>query len=379
MSLTAPSPAASPFALPLALLVGAAGGWLGYLISLPLAWMIGAMVATTAAALAGLPVRMPGGLRSSMIAVLGVMLGSGFSPALLDHLGDWTVTLSALLPYVALAGLAARFYFVRCVGYDRVTAFFAGMPGGLTEMVLIGGAMGGNERVIALSHASRVLIVVMIIPFAFRWIYPEVVMTGTAGAAALADLGLRDAAILVVTGLVGYGAARLLRLPAAAIIGPMVASAVVHLAGWTAARPPVELSSAAQVVMGVGIGCRFAGAAKSEVWLAARNALGGTVMILSVSIAFALLLQQLTGLPLPALVLAFSPGGLAEMSLIALALEIDPAYVATHHLVRIFLIILIAPLTFRLWFGGKRPSSPLSARGGTPESPPESPREPPVT
>ncbi len=59
-------------------------------------------------------------------------------------------------------------------------------------------------------------------------------------------------------------------------------------------------------------------------------------------------LTQITGLPAVALMLAFSPGGLAEMSLIAIAIGADAAFVATHHVVRIFLIVVIAPLAFKL-------------------------------
>jgi uncharacterized membrane protein AbrB (regulator of aidB expression) len=61
------------------------------------------------------------------------------------------------------------------------------------------------------------------------------------------------------------------------------------------------------------------------------------------------IVHVLTDLPFASLILAFSPGGLAEMSLIALALDIDPAFVATHHVVRIFLVVVLAPIAFRLW------------------------------
>ena len=63
---------------------------------------------------------------------------------------------------------------------------------------------------------------------------------------------------------------------------------------------------------------------------------------------FAIGLAQVTGLPVVPLMLAFSPGGLAEMSLIAIAIGADAAFVATHHIVRIFLVIVIAPLAFKL-------------------------------
>ncbi len=41
--------------------------------------------------------------------------------------------------------------------------------------------------------------------------------------------------------------------------------------------------------------------------------------------------------------------GGAEMTLIALALGVDPAFVSTHHVVRIFLVVVLAPMAFRLF------------------------------
>ena len=79
----------------------------------------------------------------------------------------------------------------------------------------------------------------------------------------------------------------------------------------------------------------------SLAWLA-------TLILLAVSAIFAFLLAPAVGVPLPGVLLAFSPGGLAEMSLIALALGIDVAYVSTHHVVRIFIVVTLAPLLFRV-------------------------------
>ena len=47
------------------------------------------------------------------------------------------------------------------------------------------------------------------------------------------------------------------------------------------------------------------------------------------------------------------PGGLAEMSMVALGIGQDVAFVATHHLFRIAFIVILAPLASRLirrWF-----------------------------
>jgi hypothetical protein len=76
---------------------------------------------------------------------------------------------------------------------------------------------------------------------------------------------------------------------------------------------------------------------------------------------FALALERLTGLPFTALILAFAPGGLAEMTLVSLALGIDTAFVSTHHLFRMLILVLGAPFALRLFervFGKDSPPPP---------------------
>ena len=330
-----------------ALALGTAGGWAADGLGLPLPWMIGAMATTTVAAVLGAPITLPPGLRAIMVATLGVMLGSSFSPAILERLDEWSISLSALAAYTAVAGTVGMIYFQRLAGYDRTTAFFSAMPGGLSEMVVVGGELGGDSRIISLVHSSRLLIVVLCLPFAFQLLVGYEPDARPPVGPALAAMDLQDLAVLTACGLAGFFGAKALKLPAAAVVGPMVLSVAVHLAGWSEATPPALLVAAAQVVIGTAIGCRFAGVAPGMIFRTIGLAGGGTALLLAVTIGFALGLHAITGLPIPALVLGFAPGGLAEMSLISLALAMDAAFVATHHLVRIFLIVVLAPTLFR--------------------------------
>ena len=338
----------------LALLLGTLGGWAASALDLPLPWMIGAMTATTVAAVAGAPIAMAQPLRTVMVAVLGVMLGSGFTPEILARLDEWIVSLLSLFAYIALAGGAGLLYFRRVCGYDPITAYFSAMPGGLSEMIVVGGEMGGDARRISLAHASRLLLVVLTIPFAFRWL--EEFEPGSRPAAGLpiASIPPVDLGILALCGLVGFALARAVKVPAAAVVGPMLVSAVVHLAGWTDAAPPVELVSAAQVAVGAAIGARFAGTELRLVLQTLVQSFGATAILVAVTLLFAGGLSLALDLDPRALVLAFAPGGLAEMSLIAIALGADAAFVATHHIVRIVLIVVLAPAAFRL-MGWRRP------------------------
>ena len=327
--------------------IGALGGAVFRHVNLPLAWMIGALFATTAASIAGVPLLAASRLRMAMVAVLGVMLGSAFSPATAGRIVTWWPTVAALALYIAVVTGLLAVYFRRVAGYDWVTSYFAASPGGLNEMVLVGTALGGNDRTIALVHAVRILLVVIAIPFGF------VLFGGYQRGSAvplglpIADFPLIDFIILTVCAMLGAAMARVLRVPAALMVGPMVASAAVHLAGLTASRPPGELVAAAQVVIGSTLGARFAGIKPIQIARVALTSGGATVIMLALTIGFSLLLEPLAGSTMQATILSFAPGGLAEMSLIALALHVDAAFVSTHHVVRIALIVMLSPLVFR--------------------------------
>ena len=157
----------------------------------------------------------------------------------------------------------------------------------------------------------------------------------------------KDYGVLIACGIVGAVVGRLLRLPAAFMMGPMILSAIAHLAGFTNSKPPGELVAAAQVVVGCGIGCRFVGAAIDQLHKEIGASVGAAVILILCAVAFAEITHALTGLNIDATVLSYAPGGFAEMSLIGLALGVEVAMVATHHLFRLFLIILTSPLISR--------------------------------
>jgi hypothetical protein len=239
-------------------------------------------------------------------------------------------------------------FFHRIAGYDRITSYFSAMPGGLSVMILVGEAMGGDSRLISLTHASRLLLVVLILPFAFQIFMGYDPADRPAAGPAVGDLDGLDIAVLTASGVLGWAGARLLRVPAPAVVGPMLLSAAVHLGGVIEAGPPQMLVAAAQVVVGSALGCRFAGTAVALIGRTILWAAGGTVVLLGTAVGAAWVGHLATGLPVLELTLAYSPGGLAEMSLVALALGLEAALVATHHIVRIFLIVVFAPLAFRL-------------------------------
>jgi membrane AbrB-like protein len=332
----------------LAIAIGGVGGFVFNWLKMPLAWMLGSCLFSTVAAFAGLRVGMRVQLRQGMIIILGVLLGSGFSPDLVQRLGQWAVSLAIVSAMTVTGAGLCYLWLRRFTDWNRPTCYFAAMPGGLNDMTILGGAMGGQERAIALAHALRILTVVMTIPVWYRLVNgaQTSVLTMVQGPT---GNDWRDYVVLIGCGLVGATVGRLLRLPAAFMMGPMIISAIAHLGGLTSSKPPGELVAAAQVVVGAGIGCRFVGAAIDKLHKEMAASIGAALILIGCAVVFAKISVAITGLNLDATVLSYAPGGFAEMSLIGLALGIEIAMVATHHLFRLFLILLASPLVFRLW------------------------------
>ena len=344
----------SAFKLATALLIGAAGGALFAWLHVPLAWLLGALAATTIASLSGLKMVVPDRLRRPMFALIGMILGTTFTPERVEAALSWLPTLGALCVYVVVVGLAIWLY-LRCFsGFDRVTTFFSATPGGLSEMIALSAQLGGDQRTVSLIHGTRLLFIVFTIPFLAGLYQPATAPVLPTGAQVQVDAGPLLALSLLA--FLGYLVASRLRFPAATFVGPLLCSAAAHATGLITVQTPYVMMAVAQLVLGASVGVRFSGFGASRVARAMLLGAGGTLLMLLITLLFGGALHGLTGLPLPLLLLAFIPGGLPEMSLIAMALGADPAFVVTHHATRVFLVVLIAlPLAAWLrrsgWFG----------------------------
>lgn len=305
------------------------------------------MIAVTIAAVLSVPISAPLILRMVLLPILGVMLGAGFHPGIFGQISNWTVTVAALPVYIAAAfGMAFLFY--RKIGrYDPVTAYYSSAPGGLNDMMILGAEAGGDERRIALAHASRILVVVSFISFFFAIVF-DISSSGQARSyTPFAAIPLVDLMLLIGCAVVGALLAPYLRLPAPQILGPMILSGIVHSAGVTDAPPPSFAVNSAQLVMGTVVGCRFYGVAAREIGRDIMLAGGASGSMIIVALLTAYSVTALSGIPIQQTFLTFSPGGLPEMSLLALAMSADVAYVATIHILRITIVIAVAPLVFR--------------------------------
>ncbi|MES2551344.1 MAG: AbrB family transcriptional regulator [Pseudomonadota bacterium] len=322
-----------------------AGAGLFYLLGLPLPFLFGPMLACLLAALAGAPLKGMGSLYSAARTILGVAVGASITPDVLSRLPQMAGSVVLVPLYVILIG-AVGFPFFRRMGFDPATAWYAAMPGGLADMVTFGKEAGADVRALSLIQATRVLIIVIAAPL---------ILTGFYGAsldqpigAPLRDVPAVELALMAAAALIGWKVAERVGLFGASILGPIIVTAALSLTDMIHSRPPAEAILVAQLFIGISIGVHYVGVTFRELRAFVLSGLA-FVVILAVLAAIFTEIVTLTGLAKPVEgFLAFAPGGQAEMTVLALVAGADLGFVILHHLVRIVIVILGAPLAAHL-------------------------------
>lgn len=334
---------ARAFALTVA--VAAAGAGLAYAASVPAPYLVGPAVAVTAASLRGMRTGMPGVARDAAFLVIGLAMGTGVTPEVLQEARSWPGSLLLLALAVLTMIFAGAAVMRRAFGMDRNTAMLCATPGHLSFTILLSMEVGGETRRVVIIQSLRVLSLVVIVP-----LLVAAVSDRTLGAAIPFDgapLTLPHLAILLAAALaLGHGF-KLLRAPAAMLLGAMFVSAIGHGSGLTPGAVPGWLSVSGFVLLGALIGTRFAGVTMSEV----IGALGAVVVLTTISalvaVAGALVAAWAFGVSLTSALIAFAPGGLETMAALAVLLDADIAYVAAHHVGRLMFLAAILPLLVR--------------------------------
>ena len=343
------------------LFVCATGGVLAKLAQVPMPWMLGALV-TSALAVGFLQNGMlqnyafPMPLRTGFITMIGVMIGTQASPELLEQASVLPLFLVVLAGFILLAHGGNVLIFRHVGGFDRATAFYSGTPGGLMESILLGEASGADVRVLTIQQFLRIIVVVTTVPAGLSlWLgHPVGSAAGVVAGGPPANVEISELLLVAVAGGVGLGLARLIRLPAGQLTGPLLLVGGLTLAGFIELHVPFWLIAAAQIVVGTSLGLRFTGVTMKMLKRSAGLAVLSVGYMLALGAAIAWGMQQLTGLPFLVLLISFAPGGVTEMSIIALSLAASPALVSLFHVLRILMTVVELTVLSRVLRPGNR-------------------------
>ncbi|WP_316013388.1 AbrB family transcriptional regulator [Roseobacter sp. HKCCA0434] len=326
-----------------ALAIGAVGAAIATTLRFPAPVLMGPAILVTLAAVMGVRLHMPVALRNTAFIVIGIGMGSGVTPETLQAARTWPFSVLAMPVVVTAILFGGAFAVARIFRFDWRTSVLAASPGHLSYVLGLGLDVRADVGTVTVVQSLRLLALTLLVPV--------VVMLGgvpgTAGEVA-APLPLPAlVATILCAALAGWGLQRA-GVPAALLLGGMGVSAIAHGAGIVHGGVPLWLSVPAFLVMGTLIGTRFDGAKLATLRAAAGAALVLTTLSVALAMIGAFAVTAVTGLPVMQVLIAFAPGGVETMAAMAVLLDADPAYVAAHHVLRLFVLTGLVPLALRL-------------------------------
>jgi membrane AbrB-like protein len=338
-----------------ALLIAVPAALLFQWVHAPLPWLIGPLAAIGALSAFGVRLACPDAIRSAGLWAIGTALGLYFTPQVVGQIAGYSWAIAVAICYAIGLGLAFAWALRRWGRLDPATAFFAGSVGGASVMAVQGERQGGDVGMIAAAHSLRVVLVVGTLPFIYKWLG---LMGSDAYVAGRIDVSYPGLALLVAATCVGALALKRLGLSNPWVMGPLLVAGILTAAQAAPTALPGWVINLGQVFIGISLGTRFeqgffARAPRAIAVMAVITALG-----IAVSAGFGYLLGSVAGIAPATMILATSPGGIAEMSLTAKVLHLGVPVVTTFHVLRLSVQTLASETVYR-WLA-RRAGWPLS-------------------
>jgi uncharacterized protein len=285
---------------------------------------------------------MPPLLRDLGFAGIGISLGAGVEPGLVQHLGAWGASLVLLCASLVATLAVATAILRRAFGKDLATAVLASSPGTISYALAAAYEGKGDVIAVLVVQSFRLLLLASVLPLTIFLLAeppgpaePE----RSLEAFEIAPLLLATLAVGAFLGRAG--------LPAAQLVAGMTLSGLAHGFDLVSGPLPGWAIFLCFAITGSMIGTRFSGIsgrAMASLVLAAAVTTSAAALV---SAIFAVIAASLTGLPFGQVWVAFAPGGVEGMAAIGLALGYDPAYVAVHHLSRMIFLTAALPIILR--------------------------------
>jgi len=338
--------------------VAVAGGFIGHRLKLPAGGMLGAMIAVITLQMIFEQSALPSGLQVILQLASGTMIGSRVTKK--DALDLKRLALPTIIIIICMfiINIAIGSTMYRFSKLDIVTALFASAPGGMMDMAIISAELGANPAYVALLQLSRLMFIfTCMVPFYRKLIAkikppadpalsePSTVLPENEPQnpdPAHRYIWVKKLCITLLCGCTTGIALWLLDIPAGAIIGAMLGTAICNIV-TAKAYFPSHARLPLQVLAGAFIGMRMDRASILAIGNLLIPAIILFVGVIVITFTTAFIVHKITRLELTTCLLASTPGGLTEMALMADDLGLDAPKIAILQTARLMSVIIFFP------------------------------------
>ena len=312
------------------------------LAGFPAALLIGGMIAGVVLGTNGATVRVPAPVLNCAQAMVGCLIAASLSPESLPaFLRDWPILLGAVLATLAgsslLGWLISRFQVL-----PGTVGVWGSAPGAATAMVLMAGAFGADQRLVAFMQYMRVVLVTAVATLIAKlWVGGEAAADPIVWFPAIVPLPF--AATLAVA-LAGAVLGRIIRLPNPFFVGPMVLGLCLQFGGIAQFQLPEWLLAASYTAVGWTIGLRFTRQTLAQVRTALPHVAAGVMALILFCALIGFVLAEFAGVDPLTAYLATSPGGMDAVAIIAAGSpSVDMSFIMALQMLRFVIVLLTGP------------------------------------
>jgi len=287
---------------------------------------------------------LPASVNSGAQAVVGVVLGGLLELSTLQSLGsDWLPVAAVIIGTLVLS-VAAGLLMGRWTTVSPITGSLSLSAGGAAGVTSMSRELGADERMVAVVQYLRVVLIVATLPLVTTLVFTPAATDPSVASSPEGTGWAVDLTFTVVCALIGSLVALRVKLPAGTLLGPLILTATVTLAGWSfGAHAPAWMAQLAYGAIGLRIGLGFTRPSLKLLSRVLPVALTLTVLIILGCAGMGLLLASATGQSALAGYLATSPGGLFAVLSIAVETDTSATFVLAVQVLRIFVMLLVAP------------------------------------
>ena len=317
---------------------------------LPAGWLVGPMLVALAVALVWEKhPTMPRWGRIASLAVVGGVLASAFRPSVLPLISRHWLPVALVVCGTLLLSLGAGLLLSVLVRLDRKTAALGTLPGAASGMLAMSDPLGADARLVALMQYTRVVVVVVSATLVGRFgLVPGTAslpasgqgLQATPGAADLLVQGpLTTYALTALVAVLGAWAGTRFRLPAGALLGPLLLGIALEELGVMHLAWPPGVPQAAYLVLGLWVGLLFDGDSVKRAGRLLPVVLASSVGLVVACAALGWVLSALTGIDGITAYLATTPGGIDSVAIVALGSGADAPLVLAVQMLRLLAVI----------------------------------------
>ena len=304
------------------------------------------MLAVSVAALSGIKIKMPKLALSSILIVLGLHIGNYIDQNLINQMTEWVWTSIIMFVYILISILIVSKYLQKFSGYNVKTSIFSAAPGALGPLMILAEHEKSDLSQVATSHLIRLIIIITVIPF-------FVVNYSTNEALTIQKFNYLDQnhfhlLILLIGSILLIFLFDKIGVPAALLSGTLVASGILQITEVASYKLPDVSINFCLLILGASVGCRFADKSLKEVVGNSFHSLVATVILVALGLLAAIVATYFVDTNFLTLLLSFSPGGIYEVAVIAIAFDLDPNFVAFHHIIRLLMILFTVPIILKI-------------------------------